>query len=130
MRSLLFCVLSFPLMFACGPIITAANLPNKAVNKGPSNVETGRSIDLQNIEAIKRGETTKDDFLKMFGAPEIALPPSPDGTVTYLYRHCRNTIDITSDVTNMRSSSLCNQLTVVFDTNSTKVRDYDFVRAF
>ena len=82
-------------------------------------IVTGKPIDEAKVAMIQNGETTSDQILKLFGAPE-----SNTNQALYVYRYC--VTYALDQVVYMQYKESCDELWVTFDETTGKVKAHNF----
>ncbi|MEN3039886.1 MAG: hypothetical protein ABDI07_12215 [Candidatus Kryptonium sp.] len=97
---------------------------------GVAKHETGKPIKEENISKILAGQTTGTDVIGLFGAPTMVTSMGDDEL--YIYKYCRTggTGITVPGLGATKSKEVCNELTVVIDKKTGKVKNYNYNKAF
>lgn len=82
-------------------------------------IVTGKPIDEAKVAMIQNGETTSDQILRLFGAPE-----SNADQALYVYRYC--VTYALDQLVYMQHKEACDELWITFDKTTGKVRAHNF----
>ncbi len=88
--------------------------------------ETGREIDEGKVSQIQRNVTTSSDVLLWFRAPTTTTKLGDDEI--FVYKFCKSSGGsfVFSGLGSTKTKEMCNELSIVFDKISGKVKDYSY----
>ena len=87
-----------------------------------STWETGKPIRGVDMQKIIKDETTSKDIISIFGAPTSTSATGQEEF--FVYQFCRETFKVSRF--SSASQKHCNELTIIFDKNTGKVKDYNY----
>ncbi len=97
---------------------------------GVAKHETGKPIKEENLSKIVSGQTTGTEVIGLFGAPTMVTSMGDDEL--YIYKYCRTggTGVTIPGLGAASSKEVCNELTVVVDKKTGKVKNYNYSKNF
>ncbi len=87
-----------------------------------STWETGKPIRGIQMQKIVKGQTTSSEIISLFGAPTSTSTTSQEEF--FIYKFCRQEYSVSR--ISGSSKEYCNELTISFDKNTGKVKDYNY----
>ena len=95
-------------------------LPALLYSCGPIHLETGRSFTIGQIEAVKKGVTTRDEIRELFGEPRL-IGKSDAGLDMWSYLYIKAEVPLKGDI----SKEKFQRITITFKDDRVKSISYE-----
>ena len=101
-------------------LLLLATIPALLYSCGPIHFETGRSFTMVQIEAVKKGVTTKEEVRKLFGEPRFT-GKSDTGLDMWSYVYIKAEVPLKGGI----SKEKFQRTTITFDESKVKSISYE-----
>ncbi len=104
-------------------LLLLATIPILLYSCGPIHFETGRSFTMVQIEAVKKGVTTKDEVRRLFGEPRFT-GKSATGLDMWSYLYIKAEVPLKGGI----SKEKFQRTTITFEEDKVKSISYEMSR--